>query len=328
MQAATLGSAEKRLHKQNGPSTAQFARPIVQSLAIKPQIVEIFLSHLDEPTLREIDAAAKTRLLEELTLAFQSINERHCSLGLDEAGFVQWLAERATVGTSIGIPANVEDLYLAFGCAQSNADAIALFDTDCIHQARPVLRRLGCSEPEIDDVLQDVREKLIVGSGSSAKIVQYQGTGPLRGWVRAVAGRQALADRRRRKPEETFEPDVLGATDDPHLRALKERYRERFRAAFRSAVAGLSKEDKALLAETVLKEMPVAELAARHAVHRVTASRWLARIRKELLVETRKALATSLDLETADMDSVIALVASQLDVSLYSVLMNDESTTS
>ncbi len=57
-----------------------------------------------------------------------------------------------------------------------------------------------------------------------------------------------------------------------------------------------------------------------HQVHRATAARWLQSIRDALLERTRVELQARLGAGAADVDSVIRLVASRLDVSLERVL--------
>ena len=289
---------------------------------LKRQIAEIFVSHAEQAPASEFDDEQLESLSAAINSAIESARKRYSS-ELDEVSYARWLATRSLIDESVKLPAHTEDIYLACACASGVTSAIAAFDREVLEQTRPVLRRLGCSESEQDDVLQEVREKLLVGTQSSdGKLSQYQGTGPLLGWVRAVAGRQALAARRRRKPNETLDPDVLDLTDDPHLGALKQRYRNEFRSAFRAAVAALSEDDRALLADVVIREIPVGEIAERHGVHRVTASRWLAKIRQTLLTDTRSRLAETLDLVSDDIDSVIRLIDSQLDISLYSALVD------
>jgi RNA polymerase sigma-70 factor (ECF subfamily) len=143
-------------------------------------------------------------------------------------------------------------------------------------------------------------------------------------WTSAVAGRQGLALIRRQKPHQELDDDVLGATDDPHLAALRDRHRREFKAAFQGAVTDLAPRDRAVLRALLVDDRGIGEIAAVFGIHRVTASRWIARIRGTLLSGTRDRLRLALSLDERDLDNVLRLVDSQLDVSLYRLLADSQ----
>jgi RNA polymerase sigma-70 factor, ECF subfamily len=58
-------------------------------------------------------------------------------------------------------------------------------------------------------------------------------------------------------------------------------------------------------------------------VHRATAARWLARVRHRLQQETLDRLAARLRLGTHEVESVLRLIRSELDVSLTNALKDD-----
>jgi RNA polymerase sigma-70 factor (ECF subfamily) len=192
--------------------------------------------------------------------------------------------------------------------------------------AVPVFRRFRLDDSDVDEATQSIRERLFVTPGPSGepRITSYGGVAPLEHWVRAVAAREALGLLRRRRPEEPFDVDVLDETEDPHLVALKERYRADFRAAFQEAFASLTARDRAILKMILVDEAPVGQVAALYRVHRVTASRWLSSIRETLLGRTSHVLAERLGLSAADTESVIRLIDSHLSVSLHSLFGEGE----
>ncbi|MGH7857462.1 MAG: sigma-70 family RNA polymerase sigma factor, partial [Candidatus Binatia bacterium] len=213
------------------------------------------------------------------------------------------------------------DLYLACACVRGDAAALRYFDRDVLARVDRVLSRLGLSRADADDVKQEVRTRLLVADGDEpGKLASYQGTGPLVQWVCAVAGRQALGMMRRRKPAAEIGDDLLDAADDPRLLALKTHHRAEFKDAFQDAVSELDPRDRAVLRALVVDDQTVGEIATVYGIHRVTASRWIAKIRASLLRGTRNRLRVALDLNDRDLDSWIRDVDSGLELSLYRLL--------
>ena len=127
------------------------------------------------------------------------------------------------------------------------------------------------------------------------------------------------ANTRAAKRATEFEDDVL-VGNDPTLDALKARYRDLFRVAFERAVARLAPHERTLLRQVVIDRVAVEDIAALHGVHRVTASRWLQRIRRALLDATRAELAGQIDATPEELDSVWRLIDSNLEASVERVL--------
>jgi RNA polymerase sigma-70 factor (ECF subfamily) len=288
--------------------------------ASEAELAASYAAALDDGAERFADSRA---LGARIRAALDAARERFPEIALDDRAAARYLGERAAAGDDDpGVPAHAADLLLAQACAGGDPFALAILERDLLARTVPVLRRLGFSASECDDVLQEVRERILVGvEGAPPKILSYGGSGALIGWLRAVVGRQGLMRRRRVRRDVTLdEAELLDSGGDPLLEALKQRYRAAFAAAFRAAVDGLDARDRAILKAVVLEQVPIAKVAQLYKVHRVTASRWLARIREDLLATTRDRLATALDLDPAEIDSAIRLIRSNLDVSLVSAL--------
>ena len=267
--------------------------------------------------------AGSAELGEKLAAVLDEVAARFPDLVIDGPAVARYLGERAAPeGDDPGIPSHAADLALAWACAAADPIAVAIFEREVLARTPPVLRRLGFGGAEIDDILQEVRERILVsGDGAPPRIVSYQGSGALVGWLRAVVGRQGLIRRRRDRGEVSLdEAALLDTGDDPALEALKQAYRDAFATAFRAAVADLEPRDRAILKAVIVDQTPIARVARLYKVHRVTASRWLSKIREDLLEATRARLAAALDLDTGEIDSAIRLIRSNLDVSLMSVL--------
>jgi RNA polymerase sigma-70 factor (ECF subfamily) len=247
-------------------------------------------------------------------------------VAIDEATFGALLRERA--GDPVDEAAlrrlNVRDLHLAWACARGDAAALALFDESVLARLDPALVRVGAGAI-LDDVKQAVREKLFVGAADRGpRIVDYAGEGELRTWVRVVALRTAatiLRGARRTRTREDALADAPGAIDSPELLHLRQRYAPEFKVAFELAVAELTPRDRELLRQHLLDGQTIDDLGALHGVNRVTASRWLSRAREDVARATRKTLAARLRLSAGEMESVLRLVRSELDLSLERVLL-------
>lgn len=217
----------------------------------------------------------------------------------------------------------IVDLYLACACCHGDGTAIALFQRELATAVERAVRKLGGDRAAADELAQELRERLLVATPARpARIAEYTGRGPLGAWLRVIATR-ALLDRRRRDKHEaplgerTLEA-LPAAEQDPELQYLKASYRDAFRRAFRAAFAALEALEQELIRSHHLRDESIDVLAARHGVHRATAARWVARAREHLLVGTRQRLAAELRLHDAELDSILQLIASRLEVSLRS----------
>ena len=233
------------------------------------------------------------------------------------------LAERLT---EVGSTAHAADLRLAMAALRGHPRALVELEANFFPAAaRAAARVLGRSAA--DDLAQYLRAKLLVAdAGAVPKLAEYSGRGPLAGWLRVVAVRAALDERRRANPAEprdlvddaTFETLLPGS--DPELRHLRERYAPEFAVAVRAAVRALTKKQRTLLRLHVLDGLSIDQLGAVHGVHRATVARWIASAREELQRETERLLLERLRITPSELKSLAALVRSQLDVSLAGLL--------
>lgn len=221
---------------------------------------------------------------------------------------------------------HAEDLYLACGCAAGDDRALQAFEDEFLPQVADYVGQIDRDPVFVDEVRQRLRERLFVAAepGARPRICEYTGRGALGAWLRVVAVRIALNLRRRAKPTVPTDgdegPALRSPAPDPEVDYLKTRYGEEFRAAFRATLATLSRDERNLLKLHYLEGLNIDEIGVAYRVHRATVARWLAQARERILEETRRQLADRLDAGSADVDSVLALVRSQLDVSIYKLL--------
>ncbi|CAN5820899.1 hypothetical protein BH11MYX2_BH11MYX2_11470 [soil metagenome] len=243
---------------------------------------------------------------------------------LAQDDFVAWINERiATDSASSDLADELrgEELFLTAACMARDPDAMRALDTEIaaeVERVRPK-RRDADAATELAQVLRD---KLLVGE----KLREYGGRSSLRRWLKMVALRTHLdlARSEGRRPTVLTTDGELGdlaATDDsPELNYLKAHYRDAVRRAFAAAARALPAEQRILVRQHHLAGITLDQLAEVYGIHRVTVARRLAAAREALGTSARELLAAEIALPANELESVLALVISKLDVSMHRLL--------
>jgi RNA polymerase sigma-70 factor (ECF subfamily) len=242
--------------------------------------------------------------------------------GISEPPAIRELLATCVAQDSGDLEARAADLYLAAACVAGDPAAIARLDATLPAAVRPALAKLGVPAADHDEIVQRVRVALLVRDpAGTCGLTGYSGRGDLRAYVRAVAVRLAL----KRIERETAPPAddatellawIPGANDSPELALVKQRCRDDLRAAFGSALAALRPRERTLLRQHYVDGLTVDMLGPLHRVHRSTCARWIEAARAKILREVRSHLRAKLALDERDLESVLELVRSQLDLSL------------
>lgn len=214
---------------------------------------------------------------------------------------------------------HVADLFVAARAAAGDAAAIAWFERECVAPLGAAVGGVDPSPAFVDEIRQRVRARLLVAEGGRPpRILDYAGRGELGAWVRVIAVREALAERRRPAPVGGEEAllDVGASVTSPELGVVKERYKAEFEAAFRAAMAGLEAEQRNLLRHHYLHGLTLDQLAPIVGAHRSSVARRIARARQELLGATRRGLAERLQVDPGELAELLALIESRLDLSI------------
>jgi len=119
--------------------------------------------------------------------------------------------------------------------------------------------------------------------------------------------------------------DRMLPQDDPELGFLRAQYRETVDAALRAALAGLDARSRALLRYQLIDGWSIDQVGKLYGVHRATAARWLSDAREALGELIRAELAARLRIATEDVDSIVRLVQSRVDMSLDRLLVPEAS---
>jgi RNA polymerase sigma-70 factor (ECF subfamily) len=250
-------------------------------------------------------------------------------LQLDAKDLIAFVAHRLTPDLADAALDGLRptDLYLACACAKQLPGAVAAFDRDYMREVDIALARMRIGPPRLNDVKQLVRQRLFVGGGtagtptSPGKITEYGGRGDLRRWVRSVAVRTCLNELRKGKREILVDDDHLIAQhaisqDDPEVEYMKRTYSNEFKAAFAEALKTLGPREQTLLRYHHVDGLNIDEIGAIYRVHRVTAFRWIEKAKEQLVKTTLEHLRTRLKLPSAELESVLRMIRSQIHLSL------------
>jgi RNA polymerase sigma-70 factor (ECF subfamily) len=106
------------------------------------------------------------------------------------------------------------------------------------------------------------------------------------------------------------------ASGSPEIDLLKLQGRAEVERAFRQALAKLEDRDRLLLGLHYADGLSLERIGALYRQHRATVARRMAKARRELLDGARELLRERLRLSDSECDSMMALVRSQLRISL------------
>jgi len=269
------------------------------------------------------------RALEALVAQAQA---EHPTLEVDTLAFAQRLGECVAADESTTLD-NIRagELYLTHACATGDTKAIERFRRVFGADIDRVLDRARSTGTPQEELRQTVEVKLFAGRDGTPHIAKYGGRGSLQGWVRVVVSRLVIDHMRSHaaEPEAPVQPsfaDALGdAGLDPSLQLLRERYRDDVHGAMEHAFGELTQKERRLLRGALIDHLGTDDLGAMYGVHRTTAARWLEKARLRLVELTHAALQDRLGGEEATVRGLVALVRSQLDVSVERLLASKAS---
>jgi RNA polymerase sigma-70 factor (ECF subfamily) len=257
---------------------------------------------------------------EELARCAARARETYPALVVDDALLARALGRRAESGDALAT-LHAADVYLAEACGKGDAAALAIFASELGPEVDRAIAKspgLGVSAAEFRQL---AFERLFVTEGGEPRIAGYRGSGSLKSWVRVMASRLVI-DLSRRKDKVTHTNDELarriGKTGDPELDYLRHAYGAALGPAFEQAVGRLSVRQRNLLRQRFLHELTADGLARMYGVHRSTIFEWLDKSRQALLHHLREALVQHIP--GHELDSVVELLGSQLDVSVRRML--------
>jgi RNA polymerase sigma-70 factor, ECF subfamily len=222
------------------------------------------------------------------------------------------------------------DVYLAVACCDGDARAIGLLDELVARELRHAATKLHASADQVAEVHAELRRVLLVEDDARrAALREYAGRGDLRGYVRVMATRALIRAINRGRREIAIDDaeffDRVLPNSDPELNILRAQYHEAVDAALRAALARLDTRSRALLRYQLIDGWSIDQVGKLYGVHRATAARWLAEARETLGDAIRAELADRLKIATEEVDSIVRLVQSRVDMSLDRLLVPEVS---
>jgi RNA polymerase sigma-70 factor (ECF subfamily) len=291
-------------------------------MTMRRQLSREFLAHSPPEAARELSAAPDLdRLLRRLC---DTGRAAWPEIELGDLEFAQHVASRLPQTEALEALRRLHagDLYIACACSLTDKRAIAAFDKRFSPEIALALASMNLTGTVAEEVKQLLRERLFVTKNSApAKIGDYSGRGPLGRWIRVAAVRTALSlMRRQHKEVPPEEVEIRAPAPDPELQYIKKHYQAEFRAAFQTALSALEPQERTVLRQHFIEGRSIDEIGAAFQVHRATAARWIVKARERLLAATRKGLAQRLKLKPSQLQSVMGLVRSQIDLSISQFL--------
>jgi RNA polymerase sigma-70 factor (ECF subfamily) len=267
--------------------------------------------------------ASRADLELRLASAFDAARVRWPAVVVDAAAFEAHANARYPEGVS---PErwHAEELYLTCALAAGDTHALACFDDEYLTELDRVLARFA--DPMlVDDARQVLRARLLVqgDDGSAPRIAAYNGKGPLAKWIEVAATRTAISLRRTARDIPVDDRTIValqGAGSDPQLAHLKHTYRAQFTDAWRTALRELDAEDRTLLRLHLIDRLPVDQIGALYGIHQTTAARRVRQVKERLGARVHETLAATLAVPPDELASIVALIRSELDVTLGELL--------
>jgi RNA polymerase sigma-70 factor (ECF subfamily) len=260
---------------------------------------------------------------EGLANAFRAAAAAYPDIAVDEETFCRELDRRVghTASAETLAQIHADHVLLAIACEQGNEVAIKRFQADFLPEVDAAGRKVRATPTQIEETRSHLLALLVVGNETRvAALNAYSGRGDLRSYVRVIATRELLrvieaGKREVASPDESL-LDRLASVTDVQAGYIREEFRPHLDAALRTALANLPDESRALLRYSLIDGWNVDRIAALYGFHRATAARRVAAARDELADAIRTELSTRLVIPRHEVDSVVRLVQSRIDVSL------------
>ena len=252
----------------------------------------------------------------------------HPALGIDERELAAAIASRAPatdLGGYLG-RCRAADLALARAAAKGSVAAIAEIERANRSTIEATCRRFASPGHSPDDLRQILRSRLFVAeAGTHPKVHDYAGEGFFENWLRVTAVRVFLdLTKRKDRAREAVATDddvlALPQPGDLALDVVKAEYRTAVASAMHEAARLLDAGDRHLLRQHLVAGLSIDQLGAVLGIHRATAARRITRAREQLVADTRRLLVDKLRISPAELDEVLGLVMSRLDVSISKLL--------
>lgn len=216
------------------------------------------------------------------------------------------------------------DIYLAVAANDGDERAIAACEQVARREVEFATSKLRATPTQAEETRSELGRLMFTREEErECAIASFTGRGDLRGYLCVIVSR-ALARRiQRDRREVTLDDQVIDAFTPqvaPEIALLREQYRPQVDLALRNGIAALSDRHRAVLRFHLIEGWSIDQLGERYGVHRATAARWLTAAREDLGARIRGELAAQLAIPESQVDSIVALVTSRIEVSVERLL--------
>lgn len=211
------------------------------------------------------------------------------------------------------------DLLLACACAENVPGALRRFREHYAPVVASAVRSFDESNAFAEEVYQRLSETLFVDRPERpAKIHRYSGRGALAGFVATSARRIALRLTAAAAPFQGEEALIqhFSAVHEHETAMLKQRHRETFNRALSVALRQLPRRDRLVLRMNVIERVSTTRIAVIYKVSQPTVSRWLQRAAQTIFATVKELICDELDIDTRELESLLLLVRSQIEISI------------
>lgn len=236
----------------------------------------------------------------------------HPGVVLSDGDFVEHLERTLAASRRSLDGVRTTELFLACASAKRDPVAIAHLERDTFGEVEAVYRRFPSIGIGLDDVVQRVREKLVLQDPPA--IAGYSGMGALRGWVRAAVLHMLLnvaqRETREQPTDDALFDVMIGSDPGAEAAYVKLACRAELEAALAFGMNVLDDRDRCLLRYAFVDGRNIDEIGAIYSVHRATAARWISSARQRLVDLTREDLMRRLGVSETEARSIIAAALS------------------
>ncbi|MGQ0505399.1 MAG: sigma-70 family RNA polymerase sigma factor [Myxococcaceae bacterium] len=275
------------------------------------------------------ESSSSASLDEVIQCAIATARTAHPFLNVDPSHFTHHLARHFRQESGRSVQQVLEslhhaDIFLSLAALSGDAVALAELEQRTVAQCARVARRMRLSSTDADELVQAVRMRLLVsGESELPKLQEYSGRGPLALWIRSMAVRLAL-NAQRGKHEIPLSAEVWQRWPadglDAELSLLRARFKADFKEAFDGAFGVLTVPERNLLRLHLLDDLTIDSLAVLEGAHRATVARRIVRGKAILEKETKRRLCQKLRISLDEIEELMLLARSQLDVSVRRLL--------
>jgi RNA polymerase sigma-70 factor (ECF subfamily) len=226
----------------------------------------------------------------------------------------RWAGQRPfELASRLAVGRGRAEEYLVLACLERRPGAL---ECEYISGLEARVRRICPSQDAVDDVLQLVREKVLLPPEPGLSL--YENRGYLSAWLTIIAVRTALDFNRRGKRRSgqltDLDDKLMTLAASPEREYLGHEVQTALRNALREAVRRLPEKQRFALKMQLVAGWSIDQIGRALSTHRATAARWLVASREQLERDVREQLIKRLGLNEAEVICLMGQMRSQLDV--------------